>query len=215
MIKAYTICLVVWIALASLVYGESPEWVLKADYVDACSCDIPCPCIFGSPSTHGFCRGATLLEITEGHYGEIDFTGVTVLAVYDAGHWFKFFVSENATQEQVDAVPAFLATAEGFFKGPVLEVKRVPISVERTDGRVKIATEGTLIELEQVKGLSGDPIKISGLPGEGFPGLPYIDHTQYKAIVLSHKGGAEEFSFSGSNGYTARVEATSADSAKE
>lgn len=43
------------------VLAESPviqKWVLKADYVDACSCDLACPCLFGGSPTHGYCKGA-------------------------------------------------------------------------------------------------------------------------------------------------------------
>jgi hypothetical protein len=38
-----------------------------------------------------------LVEIEEEHYGEVDFAGVTVLAIYNAGEWIKFIVSEDAT----------------------------------------------------------------------------------------------------------------------
>ena len=45
-----------------------------------------------------------MLEIREGHYGQVDLAGVTVLAVYNSGKWAKFFVSENSTKAQADAV---------------------------------------------------------------------------------------------------------------
>ncbi len=186
-----------------------PEWVLKANYVDACSCDVACPCIFGQPSTHGYCKGATLVEITEGYYGKVDLTGVSVLAVYNSGKWIKFFVSENATKEQTDAVVEFLPVAEGFFKAPIREVKNQPISVLRTSDKVKISTEETLIELEQIQNANGDPIKVLGLPAHGFPGLPYLDHTQYKTVTLVHDSEKEKFNFSETNGYTARIDASS------
>jgi TolB-like protein len=110
---------------------------------------------------------------------------VTVLAVYNGGTWIKFFVSENATREQTDAVVEFLPIAEGFFEAPVHEVRNIPITVERTRNTVKISTEGTLIELEQIRNAAGEPIRISGLPAHGFPGLPYLDHTQYKTVALT------------------------------
>jgi hypothetical protein len=187
----------------------TPEWVLKADYIDACSCDVACPCIFGSPPTRGYCKGATLVEIKEGHYGQIDFAGVTVLAVYNSGKWIKFFVSENATKAQTDAVVEFLPAAEGFFEAPVRDLRNLPISVKRTKDKVTITTEGTRIELEQVKNLNGGPIKVLGLPALGFPGLPYFNYTQYKTVALSHNGGKEKYVFSGTSGYTARIDASS------
>jgi len=189
--------------------NAAENWVLKADYVDACSCDMTCPCLVGGSPTRGFCKGATLVEIIEGHYGQVDLAGVTVLAVYNSGEWIKFLVSENATREQTDTVVEFLPVAEGFFKAPILEVRNVPIAVERTADKVKIKTDGTLVELEQIKNAKGEPIRIMGLPAHGFPGLPYLNHTQYKTIALTHDSKEEKFSFSGTNGYTALIDASS------
>jgi len=212
MIRWSTVLLIgIWIALAPVVAATpaTPEWVLKADYLDACSCDLACPCLFGGSPTRGFCKGATLVEIKEGHYGEVDLAGVTVLAVYNGGKWIKFFVNDNATKAQTDAVVEFLPVAEGFFQAPVRDIRNVPISVERAKDKVKVTTDGTVVELEQIRNSKGEPIKVSGLPAHGFPGLPYIDHTQYKTIALTHESEKENFNFSDTTGYTARIEASS------
>ncbi len=150
-----------------------------------------------------------MVEIKEGHYGQVDLAGVTVLAVYNGGKWIKFFVSENATKAQTDAVVEFLPAAEGFFEAPVRDVRNLPISVKRTKDKVKITTVGTLIELEQIRNADGEPIKVLGLPAHGFPGLPYLNHTQYKTAALIHDSEKEQFNFSGTNGYTARIDASS------
>ncbi len=152
---------------------------------------------------------ASLLEIKEGHYGQVDLAGVTVLAVYDSGKWIKFLVSDSATAEQTDAVVELLPVAEGFFIAPVRDVRNVPISVKRTKDKVKIETEGTLVELEQIRNADGEPINISGLPAKGFPGPPYLDHTQYKTVALTHDSEKEKFQFSGTNGFTARIDVSS------
>jgi hypothetical protein len=149
-----------------------------------------------------------LVEIKEGHYGQVDLAGVTVLAIYNSGKWIKFFVSENATKAQTDAVVECLPVAEGFFKAPVREVRNLPISVKRARNKVTITTEGTLVELEQIRNADGDPIKVLGLPAKGFPGLPYLNHTQYKTVALIHDSQKEKFTFSGTNGYTARIDAS-------
>jgi hypothetical protein len=173
------------------------------------------------------------VELTNAHYGGVDLSGVTVLAVYNGGEWIKFFVSENASSEQTDTVVKFLPIAEEFFAGPVREVRNVPISVTRTDERVKITADGTLVEIEQIRNAAGEPIKVVGLPAAGFPappylaagepikvvGLPaagfpappYLNHTQYKTIALVHEGGNEDenYSFSGTNGFTAEIDTSS------
>jgi len=206
-----TVLLGISIALSPVlaVSQETEEWVFKGNYVDACSCDLACPCIFGGSPTHGYCKGATLVEITEGNYGRIDLSGVTVLAVYNGGEWIKFFVDENATREQTDTVVKFLPIAEGFFAGPVREVRNVPISVTRTDERVKITADGTIVEIEQIRNAAGEPIKVVGLPARGFPAPPYLNHTQYKTIALVHDSENEKFDFSGTNGFTAEIDTSS------
>ena len=57
--------------------------------------------------------------------------GVTVLAVYNSGEWIKFFVSENATQEQTDAVVALLPAAELIFPGPTGTRQGLTLSAAR------------------------------------------------------------------------------------
>jgi hypothetical protein len=81
--------------------------------------------------------------------------------------------------------------------------------VKRTKEKVTITTEGTRIELEQIRNADGEPIKVLGLPAKGFPGLPYLDHTQYKTVALAHNSKKEKFEFSGTNGLTARIDASS------
>lgn len=201
------LALISWLPVPT--QSEGLDWLLNADYVDACSCDLTCPCIFGESSTHGYCRGATLVDIKEGHYGQMDLSGITVLAIYDGGNWIKYLVSENATREQTETVAEFLPIAEGFFDSPLREVKNGPISVERTEDTVKISTEETVVELQLKRGLTGKPIKVVGVPAHGFPGLPYLNHTQYKTITLRHNSAGESYSFSGTNGYTAEIDASS------
>lgn len=101
--------------------------------------------------------------------------------------------------------------AEGFFEAPVSEVRNSPISVTRTEDRVKIEAEGTLVELEQVRNAEGGAIHVRGLPAHGFPGLPYLNHTQYKTVALTHDSDSEDerYDFSGTNGFTAEIDASS------
>ena len=120
----------------------------------------------------------------------------------------KIFVSENATKAQTDAVVELLPLAEGFFEAPVREVRDLSIPVERTENKVTITAKGTRVGLEQIRNAKGEPIRLLGPPAKGFPGLPYLDHTQYRTVVLNHLSEEEAFEFSGSNGYTAKIDAS-------
>ncbi|MCP4200938.1 MAG: DUF1326 domain-containing protein [bacterium] len=191
---------------------HNTAWSIKADYTDACSCRPTCPCLFGSPATLGHCEGVTLVEIESGHYGDVRLDGVKVLAVYRGGNWIKFYVSEEADEAQTEAAVELLPTFEQFFASDnVLEVKNVSISVERTTERMNFSTPNTTAEIEVMKGKNGKPIKIQNLPSPDFPAPPYLDHTQYRTVILRHEAEDKQFEYSGTNGFTARIEAVAAD----
>lgn len=188
--------------------AENTAWSVKADYTDTCSCQPTCPCLFGSGPTLGHCEGITLVEIKSGHYGDVRLDGVNVLAVYRGGAWIKFYVTDEADEAQTEAAVKLLPTFEDFFAiENVLEVKNVLLSVERSAERLKISTPNTTAEIEIMKGKNGKPIKIENLPSPGFPAPPFLDHTQYRSVILKHEAEDKQFEYSGTNGFTARIEA--------
>jgi hypothetical protein len=187
--------------------SQNAAWSIKADYTDTCSCQPTCPCLFGSGPTLGHCEGVTLIEIESGHYGDVKLDGVKVLAVYRGGNWIKFYVTDEADEAQTEAAVKLLPTFEHFFAiENVLEVKNVSISVKRSAERMTISTPNTTAEIEIMKGKNGKPIKIENLPAPGFPAPPFLDHTQYRTVVLKHEGKDKQFEYSGTNGFTARIE---------
>ncbi len=187
--------------------GRSAEWSVSADYMDCCCCQPSCPCLFGSSPTLGHCDGVTLVELKNAHYRGVRLDGISVVAVYRGGEWIKFYVTDEADRKQTEAVVKLLPTFEKFFAiENVLEVKNVRITVERTEERVKLSTPNTTVEIELMRGKNGKPIKIENLPAPGFPAPPYIDHTQYRSTALKHDGGDKQFEYTGTNGFTARIE---------
>ena len=214
------LCLLTAVSLAlaplsvpRLAAEEAPtreaEWSIQADYTDTCSCDLACPCFFGSSPTHDHCEGVTLVEIRHGHYGGTRLDGVKVLAVYRGGEWMKFYVDDGADEAQTKAAVQLLPAFEDFFVSDnVLEVENVPMSVERGAGRLKVSTPNTTAEIEVLKGKNGQPIRIENLPAPGFPTLPMYDHTQYRSILLKHEAEDERFEYSGTTGFIAKVEAS-------
>lgn len=187
------------------------EWSVKASYVDACCCAPSCPCLFGSAPTLGFCEGTTLVELEEASYDGVQLDGIKVLAVYRGGTWIKFYVDDGATPEQTEAAVKLLPTFEKFFAVEnVVEVKNVPISVERGDDTIKITTDNTISHIEMMKGKDGSPIKITGLPSPSFPAPPFLDHTQYKTVLLKHESEEQSFEHSGTNGFSASFDVDSA-----
>jgi hypothetical protein len=185
------------------------DWAIKADYTESCSCNPTCPCAFGSPSTLGYCEGNNLIEIKEGHYGDVRLDGISVVTAFSLGKWIKPYVSENATDEQAKAAVELLKLEPTFgilFSGDTktLSQEKVPVSIEKTSTNVKFSVPASKVEIEMMKGRDGKPIKIQNLP------VPFLnDHTQYKSVTLSHNSEDKEFKHSGTNGFTSKIEATS------
>lgn len=209
-------CLALLVGHGEIVNAESDtddaEWAVKASYVDACCCAPSCPCLFGSSPTLGFCEGVTLVELEEARYGDVSLDGVSVVAVYRGKNWIKFYVDEKATADQTEAAVKLLPTFEKFFAiDNVVEVKNVPISIERKDDTIKISTPNTTSHIEVMFGRNGEPIKIANLPSPSFPAPPFLDHTQYKTILLKHQGGEQAFEHTATNGFTAKFDVSSAD----
>jgi hypothetical protein len=189
--------------MASSVWAQ--DWAIKADYTETCSCNPACPCLFGSPSTHGYCRGNNLIEIRESYYGDVRLDGVSMITAFSLGKWLKIYIDEKASDEQAKALVELVKLDQTFgfiYAGnsKILSIEKAPLSIEKTATKVKFSVPTSMAEIEMMKGRGGKPIKILNLP------VPYIDdHTQYKSITMSHKSEDKEFKHSGTNALTSFI----------
>jgi hypothetical protein len=91
-------------------------WELRGTYLEACNCEVICPCRRvggqqGGRSTHGICEGALSWSIAEGHCDGVDLSGLcTVLACrYDddepGSPWTVFlYVDDRGDAAQREAL---------------------------------------------------------------------------------------------------------------
>ncbi len=181
------------------------EWAINGSYTESCSCNPTCPCHFGSAPSLGHCQGIGLLEIKVGHYGDVKLDGVSIVSAQDMGKWVKYYVNDGVSDEQAKAAGLiFVEMMEGYPpEMKVLSTQIVPIEVERTATRIKFSVPDSKVEIEVMKGLNDKPIKIANLPAARLK-----DYTQYKSIILDHKG-EQKFSYSGTNGLTSNVDMSS------
>ena len=60
----------------------APEWAVDGQWVDTCSCALPCPCWKSEKPTMGKdCEEMYLFHVDKGHYGAVKLDGVDVVAV--------------------------------------------------------------------------------------------------------------------------------------
>src|SRR5215468_5855857 len=76
------------------VTGSSPaptgnNFEITASYIEACSCDMFCPCYFNDHSTtHGnehYCRANLVLRVDKGNYKDVKLDGAKVWIATDLG----------------------------------------------------------------------------------------------------------------------------------
>src|SRR5215470_18352521 len=68
---------------------DKPDFSITASYIEACSCDMFCPCYFNDHSTmHGdkqFCKANLVLKVDKGYYKSTKLDGAKVWVSTDLG----------------------------------------------------------------------------------------------------------------------------------
>src|SRR6202795_4762771 len=120
---------------ASLIYFTSsaqeksskPDFDMTASYIEACSCDMFCPCYFNTHSTHhinmgenhtaeNFCRANLVLKVDKGYYKETKLDGAKVWIATDLGSdwstgkdsWLVVNFDPSVSKEQQTAMADIL-----------------------------------------------------------------------------------------------------------
>jgi len=122
---------------------------LDGSLLEACSCEVLCPCWIGEDPDHGTCEAFNAYHFDSGTIRGVDVTGLSFVSVLRipgnvlAGNWrAAWFISEEATDEQFDAIHDAFA---GKLGGPladlaaltseVVAVERAPITHETREGK--------------------------------------------------------------------------------
>src|SRR5438128_4351990 len=76
--------------------SSKPDFEMTASYIEACSCDMFCPCYFNTRSTNHmsmgenhkdehYCRANLVLKVDKGHYKNTKLDGAKVWIATDLG----------------------------------------------------------------------------------------------------------------------------------
>ena len=189
-------------ASGRLAYGEAMtetsdrtelSWRVRGSYFEACNCDAICPCRAvggapGGPSTYGTCFGALSWHIQEGHYGDVDLSGLRAVLsvryhdeVQPSTPWeVVIYVDERGDASQQSALAdIFLGRAGGSVSqlygpaiGQVHATRAARITVEHVQPRKRIDVVGYLsVEAQDPASDAGDVQ--CGIPGFDHPGTEY------------------------------------------
>jgi hypothetical protein len=158
-------------------------WKLDGQYMENCSCDVPCPCTVSLDlgADRDRCHAFLVFQVESGEVDGVDVSGLTVAAVGDTpkvmseGNWrLGVLIDDKASDEQAEKLGAVFG---GQLGGPMealaplvseqLGVERVAMEVSHEDGRhrVKVGDEGE-VEVEEIVPFgkeNGEPVKLSGI----------------------------------------------------
>jgi len=129
--------------------ADVPQWWMKGDWFDVCSCNIACPCEFAQPPTNNQCEGVLAYHVREGVYGDVRLDGLSIIGVsrFEGNIWagqanvsMGFFIDARADERQRQALQmVFSGQAGGFMAGlaklinEVRGIEFAPISFEMAD----------------------------------------------------------------------------------
>ncbi|MBI4548666.1 MAG: DUF1326 domain-containing protein [Ignavibacteriae bacterium] len=204
------------VASAQMAAKEEP-WNLKASYIEACSCELFCPCYFNTHPDKEFCKFNMGVKIEKGNYGKVKLDGMKVWIAGDlGGDWSKgemktaiFTFEPSATQEQVNAAMKVFPQIYPAKWGSVVASDRAPIEW-KIGGKTATAklgdgTNGS-VDLAVVTGNDGKtPVVIKN--------LTYWGAKKNNGFVMAkskhhYKGHDLDYSFEDANGFLIDIESS-------
>jgi hypothetical protein len=212
------------LGLATIAMAADVPWQVRLQYIEACSCDLFCPCYFNDHASHQgtgahACTFNNVGRVLQGKYGDVDLTGIKFWLSGDLGSdwatkgkadWLVATFEPKATQQQKDGVMAIL--------GKIYPVQWSSVQFDTSDitwtvspdkktAHAKMANGKGEVNLTQAKG--SDPAK-----------APAIDNTRYFAATWNspfylyhsdhhYKGFGKNYELHHANGFIITVEHTS------
>jgi len=213
--------LVLSVGLILVTSTRIPSSMAKSDfeitstYIEACSCDMFCPCYFNTHSTgHGhehFCRANLVFKIDKGHYKDVKLDGGKVWLSNDLGSdwstgkdsWAVVTYDKSVTPAQKAALDDIIAQLYPF-KWTWLKTDTAGFSWD-IDTKTGVATakredgKGEVV-LERVKGdKPNEEVVVENLrywnaqSNDGF--------RMWKSKREMFEGQGQKFDYSGTNGF--------------
>ena len=188
----------------ALVYG------LQGSLIEACSCNVNCPCWIGEDPDLGECFAIVAYGIENGEIKGLDVSGLNLVLVAHipgnvlAGNWeIAALVDERGSEQQRQALlDAFTGALGGplgdlwtALIGTVKGVEFVPISHRVTAGSGALRVEGMVeTEMEPYRGPDGSVTTLHNSVFSTVPGSPaFIAKAPLNRVTLPQYGMVWEY----------------------
>jgi len=209
------------ILLAVMLYvgnaSASDGWSVQASYIEACSCNLFCPCYFNTSPDKEFCKFDNVVKISHGHVGKVKLDGLKFWMSGDLGSDFsKGMMKTGIITFEPSATPAQVDAAMEIIK------KVYPVTWEQ----VTVDPERKLIVWEKhgndgyaKLGNGEGEVTLKGVVGSDGKHLVKIDNLQYwgaqknNGFILArsthhYKGNGLDYSFDDANGFFIDIESS-------
>ncbi len=203
------------ISRAQMATKEEP-WHVKASYIEACSCDLFCPCYFNTHPDKDFCKFNNVVKIEKGNYGNVKLDGMKVWISGDLGGDFSkgnmkaaiFTFEPSASKEQVDAALKVFSQIYSAKWASVVASDRAPIVWEKKGktAHAKLGDGQGEVSLSVVTGNDGkSPVVIKN--------LTYWGAKKNNGFVMAkskhhYKGHQLDYAFEDANGFLIEIESS-------
>jgi hypothetical protein len=190
------------LTMALLMGAKSDSgWRMQADYLEACSCHLFCPCYFNKHAEMPHCEFNMAVKVREGHSGKTNLAGAKYWLTGDLGDewgtarkgaWVVVSFDPTTSKEQREALAPIILKTYGLEWGD-LKVQQAPIEITRTadiaeaklgDGKM------AYLKLKREPGADGKGVVLNNVPyfgaqnNTGFALYKSLDH---RADVMGHK----------------------------
>jgi hypothetical protein len=223
-------------SLAQQAAKPAPDWALNATVIEACSCQMFCPCYFStkpSPGGEGmhemagghYCRFNIVYKVNKGNYGPTNLAGAKVWIAGDLGddfgdnqaEWAEVTFDPSVTKEQRDGLAAILVGPVYPFKWKAFTVGAdAPIEwqggKDRAVAKLDGGKAGEVVLVHNQTAMTSEPsviknVKYFAAPrNEGFILMPNE--------VEAYRRGDNKFEYKGTNGFMLTLDINSKDAAK-
>jgi hypothetical protein len=212
--------------------GES-DWSFNATIIEACSCPMPCPCIFNSakPAAHSgheshgaameyFCRFNRAFKVNKGNFGKTKLEGVKFWMSGDLGgdfssdqmDWAVVIFERSTKKDQRAAVVAILKYLYPVKWKSFTVATDAPMEWRATRDHAEARLDGgktAELVLNKAQGMTDEPIIIKNLKYDG--ASRNDGYILMPSEVEAYRVGDKAFDFKGTNGYMITIDTTSND----
>jgi hypothetical protein len=207
------------VSLALMIGASAPAWAadsweIRADYIEACSCHLFCPCYFNtSPEGGHHCEFNNAVKVASGHVGKVKVDGAKFWLSGDLGGDFSKGEMKSAvitfdpsvTKEQQEALKYLIGQIYPVKWGSTA-VDVAPITWEITgeNAHAKLGDAGE-VTLVGVKSPDGKP---SVLQNVKYWGAQKNDGFRLAKGTHHYKGHGHDYQYKDHNGFMIHIESS-------